>query len=71
MLLTIHALGLGAVWIGAFYEDQVNKILKVPEYVRAVAIIPIGHPDTKSRAPPRIPLDEITYLDFYGNGFTF
>ncbi len=44
MLLVATDMELGACWVGAFDEDKVRKILKLPSYIRPVAIIPIGHP---------------------------
>lgn len=45
MLLTVHDLGLGACWVGAFDESSVTKILHLPKHLRPIAIIPIGWPD--------------------------
>ena len=45
MLLMVHELGLGACWVGAFDEPPVTEVLKLPEHLRPVAIIPIGYPD--------------------------
>lgn len=39
--------GLGTVWVGAFKEDKVRKVLGIPEKIRVVAIIPIGYPADK------------------------
>lgn len=58
MLLTACDLGLGSVWVGAFMEDEVSKVLKLPEYLRPVAIIPIGYPSKIPKAPKRISKDE-------------
>jgi len=41
--LAAYSLGLGTCWIGAFNEDEVQKILKIPEGIRPVAIIPVGY----------------------------
>ncbi|MDE1769643.1 MAG: nitroreductase family protein [Thaumarchaeota archaeon] len=41
--LTVHALGLSAVWIGAFDEKKVSDILKLPQGQRPVSILPIGY----------------------------
>jgi nitroreductase len=41
--LAAAALGLASVWVGAFEEEDVKKILKAPEQLRPVAIIPIGY----------------------------
>ena len=34
--------GLGTCWIGAFVEEDVKKILKVPKSVTVMALTPIG-----------------------------
>ena len=36
--------GLGTCWIGAFYEDEVKRILSIPPEVRVVALLPVGYP---------------------------
>jgi len=45
ILLASHALGYATCWIGAFNEDEVSKIIKVPEGIRPVSMIPIGLAD--------------------------
>jgi SagB-type dehydrogenase family enzyme len=42
LLLQATALGLGAVPIGAFHEEQVEKFLKLPANQRALYILPVG-----------------------------
>lgn len=59
MILVARELGLGTCWIGAFKEDEVKKILKIPEAVRVVAVIPLGYPDEDPPQRPRKDLDEI------------
>lgn len=48
ILLAVHALGLGAVWLGIYPEkDRVNgvkEILQLPEDIIPLAIIPVGYP---------------------------
>lgn len=58
MLLTAYELGLGGVWVGAFMEDEVKEILKLPDKLRPVAIIPIGYPARIPKPPPRVSQDE-------------
>jgi nitroreductase len=41
--LTVHALGLSTVWIGAFDENKVSEILQLPHGQRPIAILPIGY----------------------------
>lgn len=47
MLLAAHALGLGAVWIGAFDENRINDMYKIPSTARTQGIILLGYPDEK------------------------
>lgn len=58
MLLTAYELGLGSVWVGAFMEDEVKEVLKLPGNLRPVAIIPIGYPARIPRPPSRMSKDE-------------
>lgn len=63
MLLAIHAMGLGACWVGAFDEKMASNILKLPKTIRPMAIIPIGFSaEPTKRVPPRRNLDEV--VDF-------
>lgn len=65
MLLTVHALGYGACWVGAFSEDEVKEILEIPEYVRPVALIPIGKPKENPPPRPRMPLEKVVHYEKY------
>jgi nitroreductase len=53
MVLAATALGYGTCWIGAFDEDAVKLLLKIPEKMKVVALLPIGVPDEKPAARPR------------------
>jgi nitroreductase len=59
MVLQAYELGLGTCWIGAFREGEVKKILKIPEDVRVVAVIPLGYPDESPSQRSRKNLDQI------------
>jgi nitroreductase len=63
MLLTVHDLGLGCCWIGAFNEGVVSKILDLPKNIRPVAILPLGYPDEKPRMPPRINIEDLLHYE--------
>ncbi len=51
--------GLGTCWIGAFYEDEVRKILSIPGDNRIVALLPIGYPAATPSQTSRKKLEEI------------
>jgi nitroreductase len=60
MTLAAHSLGLGAGWIGIWgteAEASIQKLLKLPETVRAVSLLPIGVPDESPRGR-RKPIEE-------------
>jgi nitroreductase len=65
MSLEAASLELGTCWIGAFYQDQVKKVLDVPEEVRVVALMPVGHPKELGLERGRKPLSEIVCYDKY------
>jgi nitroreductase len=52
-------LGLASVWIGAFEEPEVKRILKVAEEDRPVALLPIGYPAESPPPTPRRLLAEL------------
>jgi nitroreductase len=57
--LAATALGLGSVWVGAFDEKEVLKVLGNPEQLLPIAIIPIGYSDEKPKQRIRKNLEEI------------
>lgn len=65
MLLTACALGLATCWVGAFREEEAKKALSLPDGVRPVAIVPVGHPVRKSMAHSRRPFGEIVHYETY------
>jgi nitroreductase len=55
ILLASHSLGLGTCWIGAFDEEAVKSIVKTPDDMRPVVMIPIGYPaETPAQRPRRV-----------------
>jgi nitroreductase len=69
MLLAAHDLGLGACWIGAFDEEDVKRILRIPGELRPMAIVPIGYAGEEPPPPVRIDLDRIVYFEEYGQSW--
>jgi nitroreductase len=53
MLLAACALGLGTCWVGAFREEEVRKVIRCPEHIRPVAMVPLGYPAESPPARPR------------------
>ncbi len=58
--------GLGTCWIGAFKEEEVKKILGIPEEVRVVGLMPIGyHVFQKVEDKNRLSFDKIGKYDYW------
>lgn len=67
LILAARAEGLGTCWIGSFNNNQIKKMLGVPENFNVVAVTPLGYPKYEKFSPPgsRKPLKEIMSV----NGF--
>jgi nitroreductase len=44
-MLAVTAMGLSSVWVGAFWEEEVIKILELEPGFRPVALLPVGYGD--------------------------
>jgi len=71
ILLTSHALGLGAVYITGYSNSspevtqKIKKLLKLPEEIIPVSIIPIGYPDPEEKLEEKElrKMDEIIHYE--------
>jgi SagB-type dehydrogenase family enzyme len=63
MLLTAHNLGLGACWIGAFDEDEIWRILNLPEEKTVQGVITIGYADEAPEPPPKYRIEHMTFAE--------
>jgi nitroreductase len=63
--ITLQAVeeGLGTCWIGSFKEDEVKRLLNIPEDMRVVELMPLGYPKFLPEPKPRLELDEIVFYD--------
>ena len=68
ILLSAHAHGLGAVWLGMFPREEriqkVSKLLEIPGHILPVSLISIGFPDEQKEAPERFKADRVHYNKF-------
>jgi nitroreductase len=74
MLLMVTALGLGACWVIAPCidirdEERLKELLGVPEGIKVVSIVAIGHPTRPHRPRPRLPLNELVFDGEWGNAY--
>jgi nitroreductase len=64
MLLTIHSLGLGGVWLGEILKnkDKVGEVLGANNKLELMAVIALGHPASRPSAAKRDPLGKTVFL---------
>lgn len=60
-MLAATELGLGTVWVGAFDDDSVRKLMGLPASMTPVAILPVGYAAEKPAKTPRRPLRMIVH----------
>jgi nitroreductase len=63
ILLTAVNEKLGAGFVGAFEDDEVAKILNMPEHVKPVGIITLGYPDESPAKLDRIENKQLVHYD--------
>lgn len=70
ILLAAHAMGLGAVWCGAYPNNEVDKVgqmsrlLNLPEGTYALSIIVIGYPDSEPTIKDKWNPEKVHYNKF-------
>ena len=74
ILLMVTALDLGACWVIAPCidirdEERLKDLLGVPEEIKIVSIISIGHSARPHRPRPRIPLNELVYSESWNTPY--
>lgn len=62
MMLVAHENSLGTVWVGAFREAEISKVLGLPDYLRPVVIVPAGYASRIPSPPPRVSRSEAVEL---------
>ena len=66
VLLTAVDEGLGACFVGSFYDEEVREVLGLPQHVRPIGIIPIGYCAEGPRKLSRRFRQQIIHRDRYG-----
>jgi nitroreductase len=69
ILLAVVDEGLGACFVGSFYDREVQDVLDLPPDVRPIGIIPIGYCAEEPTRFPRRSRAQIVHRDRYRSGF--
>ena len=63
MVIAAWSLGIGSCWVGDFEEEEVKKLLDIPEDWKVVVLISFGYPAEQPGSRPRKLLTEIVSYD--------
>ena len=65
ILLAVHDLGLGAVWLGVYPRKErmepLSKLFSLPENITPVSLVAIGYPAESKNTPDRFMIERIHY----------
>ncbi len=70
ILLAAHAMGLGAVWCGAYPDggtgrvERINELLSVPEGTHVLSVIIIGYPNSEPKVKDKWKAERVHYNSF-------
>jgi nitroreductase len=59
MVIASLTIGVGSCWIGAFNEDNVKKLLKIPGKWKVVALLTLGYPAEQPNQKNKKKLEEM------------
>ena len=70
MMLAAASMKLGTVWVSVReeVEPELRKLFKVPEPLRLLWVVPIGHARAWPKAKPRRPITAFTHNESYDPG---
>ena len=69
-LLKITEFGLATCWIGDFVDDDVKRVLDIPDNIIVEALFPIGYEmPPKAKQETKTALDNILFFDTWKNKF--
>jgi len=63
MVMAAEAQGVGSCWIGDFKEEEVKKLLRIPDNLKVVILVSFGYPTEKCQPHGKKSLEEIVHYD--------
>jgi nitroreductase len=69
LFLKLTDLGLATCWVGAFSEEVVKRILKIPDNIDVEALMPIGYEFGKGKQKTKPDLDRVLFFDEWKNKY--
>jgi len=69
ILLKLTDSGLASCWVGAFSDETVKRVLRIPDEIDVEAMLPIGYELGKTSQKARPDLDSVLFFDQWKNKF--
>lgn len=66
LILKLTDIGLSTCWVGAFSEETVKRILKIPDGIEVEALLPVGYEMGKGKQKAKPDLDRVMFFDGWG-----
>lgn len=69
LVLAARNEGIGTCWIGAFQDQPIKKLLRIPADYDVVMLLPLGYPvsaDQFTTTTERLPLGQIVFREQFG-----
>ena len=70
MFLKATELGLATCWIGAFDDNAIKRILRIPEHIQVETLLPIANPLGKTTPKKKPELKMFLHFEKYGQRVT-
>jgi nitroreductase len=67
MVIAASTLGIGSCWIGAFNEQKVKEMLKIPKDWRVVALVTLGYPSESPKPKKKKSIEELFNFNSFQN----
>lgn len=69
LIFKLIDLGLASCWVGAYTDELIKQLLKIPQHIQIEAIIPVGYEDTKVKTPQKRKksLENVIYWENWKN----
>jgi nitroreductase len=63
LILQAYELGLGTCWLGTYDEQEIKRLLGIPDRLRIVTVTPLGYPNEDPPPRPRKSFEQIVSFE--------
>jgi len=66
LLLKLTDLKLSACWVGAYSDELIKQLLKIPGHINIEALIPVGNQKKATKKCKKLPLESLINWEIWG-----